>query len=204
MSLHEVRLAPDDSACGRAPTSMAAVPACAMCPGSSRPRAARRSTAEIATWSRTLSATSPGSCVRRPAARWWSPRRRPRPARLLLARDHADYSAALIGELPFFVEVNAPDAADRSAATSFTSVDVVGFCECDRPLIEVPGAGADRPRPAHRRPGRGAHPGRRDASGGDRRGARTLCCERSPTTGSSGCTPSCSATASSTWSRRAS
>jgi acyl-CoA hydrolase len=58
----------------------------------------------------------------------------------------ADYSAALIGEVPFFVEVNAQMPRTFGGNQLHIS-DVVGFCECDRPLVELPGpAPTDRDR----------------------------------------------------------
>src|SRR5262249_10049 len=52
----------------------------------------------------------------------------------------ADYSAALIGEVPFFVEVNAQMPRTFGGNQLHVS-DVVGFCESDRPLVELPGPG---------------------------------------------------------------
>jgi acyl-CoA hydrolase len=58
----------------------------------------------------------------------------------------AEYSAALIGEVPFFVEVNARTPRTFGANQLHVS-DVVGFCEGDFPLVEVPTpAGGDRDR----------------------------------------------------------
>ena len=51
---------------------------------------------------------------------------------------NSEYSAALIGEVPFFVEVNAQMPRTYGGNQLHFS-DVVGFCEADRPLIEVPG-----------------------------------------------------------------
>ncbi|HEY2260328.1 MAG TPA: acetyl-CoA hydrolase/transferase C-terminal domain-containing protein [Solirubrobacteraceae bacterium] len=56
----------------------------------------------------------------------------------------AEYTAALIGEVPFFVEVNAQTPRTFGGNQLHFS-DVVGFCESDRPLVEVPTpAGTDR------------------------------------------------------------
>jgi acyl-CoA hydrolase len=49
----------------------------------------------------------------------------------------AEYTAALIGEVPFFVEVNAQTPRTFGANQLHFS-DVVGFCESDHPLIEGP------------------------------------------------------------------
>jgi acyl-CoA hydrolase len=49
----------------------------------------------------------------------------------------ADYSAALIGEVPFFVEVNAQMPRTFGGNQLHIS-DVVGFCESDVPLVELP------------------------------------------------------------------
>lgn len=51
---------------------------------------------------------------------------------------NSEYSAALIGEVPFFVEVNAQMPRTFGGNQLHLS-DIVGFCECDRPLVEVPG-----------------------------------------------------------------
>jgi len=57
---------------------------------------------------------------------------------------NAEYSAALIGEVPFFVEVNTQMPRTFGANQLHIS-DVVGYCETDRPLVEVPG-----PKPTER------------------------------------------------------
>src|SRR5919112_523616 len=50
---------------------------------------------------------------------------------------HADYAAALIGEVPFFVEVN--HRMPRTYAENQVHVSqVVGWCEADYPLAELP------------------------------------------------------------------
>lgn len=50
---------------------------------------------------------------------------------------NAEYSAALIGEVPFFVEVN-PQVPRTFGANQLHVSDVVGFCEADYPMVEVP------------------------------------------------------------------
>jgi acyl-CoA hydrolase len=50
---------------------------------------------------------------------------------------NAEYAAALIGEVPFFVEVNARMPRTFGANQLHVS-DVVGFCEGDHALVEVP------------------------------------------------------------------
>ena len=58
----------------------------------------------------------------------------------------AEYSAALIGEVPFFVEVNA-QMPRTFGGNQLHFSDVVGFCEGDTPLIDVPTPpGGDRDR----------------------------------------------------------
>src|SRR5918994_1793629 len=55
---------------------------------------------------------------------------------------HADYAAALIGEAPFFVEVN--HRMPRTHGENQVHISqVVGWCEADYPLSEIP------PRPLH-------------------------------------------------------
>src|SRR5689334_23350775 len=49
----------------------------------------------------------------------------------------AEYTAAMIGEVPFFVEVNARTPRTFGGNQLHVS-DVVGFCEGDTPLVEVP------------------------------------------------------------------
>jgi acyl-CoA hydrolase len=49
----------------------------------------------------------------------------------------AEYTAALIGEVPFFVEVNAQTPRTFGGNQLHYS-DVVGFCEGETPLVEVP------------------------------------------------------------------
>lgn len=50
---------------------------------------------------------------------------------------HADYSAAMIGEVPFFVEANA--RAPRTYGGNQIHVSqVMGWCENDHPLVEIP------------------------------------------------------------------
>ena len=110
---------------------------------------------------------------------------------------NADYVAALIGHVPFFLEVNA-----RMPRTFGPQPDprlrVLGWCEADRPLVEVPPvapddrdraiAAADRradPRPARRC---------RSASAA----SRTRCSTRCATTATWASTPSCWPTGSST------
>jgi acyl-CoA hydrolase len=50
---------------------------------------------------------------------------------------NSEYSAALIGQVPFFVEVNARMPRTFGANQLHVS-DVVGFCESDHELVEVP------------------------------------------------------------------
>jgi acyl-CoA hydrolase len=50
---------------------------------------------------------------------------------------NAEYTAALIGEAPFFVEVNAQMPRTFGGNQLHVS-DVVGFCESDYPLVELP------------------------------------------------------------------
>lgn len=54
---------------------------------------------------------------------------------------HAEYVAPMIGELPFFVEVNHRMPRTFGANQLHVS-DVVGWCEADRPLVELPPAPA--------------------------------------------------------------
>src|ERR671916_825182 len=50
---------------------------------------------------------------------------------------HADYAAALIGEVPFFVEVN--HCMPRTYGENQVHVSqVLGWCEADYPLVELP------------------------------------------------------------------
>src|SRR5262249_28543748 len=50
---------------------------------------------------------------------------------------HAEYVAAFIGEVPFFVEVN--PRVPRTFGENQIHVDqVIGWCEADTPLVEVP------------------------------------------------------------------
>ncbi len=60
---------------------------------------------------------------------------------------HAEYTAALIGEVPFFVEVN-PSMPRTFGENQLHVSDVVGFCEADTPMIELPTP------PAHERDAR--------------------------------------------------
>ena len=90
-----------------------------------------------ATSSPRTSARCPGCCAAPPGARCSSPRRPTRPARLLLARLHAEYVAAMIGELPFFLEVNA--RMPRTFGENQIHVSqILGWCEADYPLVELP------------------------------------------------------------------
>lgn len=50
---------------------------------------------------------------------------------------NADYSAALIGEIPFFVQVN-PEMPRTFGGNQLHINDIVGFCEAKDPLIELP------------------------------------------------------------------
>src|SRR5215210_6256926 len=88
---------------------------------------------------------------------------------------HADYSAALIGEAPFFVEVN--HRMPRTYGENQVHVSqVAGWCEADYPLTELPA----------RRCRRGYDP------------SPTKCSGCSAITRTSGSTPSSSPTGSST------
>ena len=49
----------------------------------------------------------------------------------------ADYAAALIGKVPFFVEVN-PHVPRTTGANRLRPEDVVGWCEADYPLVALP------------------------------------------------------------------
>jgi acyl-CoA hydrolase len=60
---------------------------------------------------------------------------------------HAEYVAAMIGELPFFVEVNRQMPRTFGENQIHVS-EVVGWCEADYPLLELPKA---EPREADRR-----------------------------------------------------
>lgn len=51
---------------------------------------------------------------------------------------NAEYAAALIGEVPFFAEVNAQMPRTFGGNQLHVS-DVVGFCESDYPLVSLPG-----------------------------------------------------------------
>jgi acyl-CoA hydrolase len=50
---------------------------------------------------------------------------------------NADYTAAFIGRVPFFVEVN-PQMPRTSGRNHLHHTQVVGWCEADYPLLEVP------------------------------------------------------------------
>lgn len=52
---------------------------------------------------------------------------------------NAQYSAAMIGQVPFFVEVNAQTPRTFGSNQLHVS-DVLGWCEADHPLVEVPPA----------------------------------------------------------------
>jgi acyl-CoA hydrolase len=57
---------------------------------------------------------------------------------------HAEYTAAFIGEVPFFVEVNS--SVPRTFGGNQLHIsDIVGWCEADTPLVEVaPPSGSER------------------------------------------------------------
>ena len=62
----------------------------------------------------------------------------------LLRGANAEYTASLIGQVPFFVEVN--DRTPRTFGGNQLHVnDIVGWCENSTPMVEVPGpeVGAD-------------------------------------------------------------
>ena len=50
---------------------------------------------------------------------------------------HAEYMAPLIGEVPFFIEAN-PQLPRTFGENQVHVSDVVGWCEADYPLVEVP------------------------------------------------------------------
>jgi acyl-CoA hydrolase len=50
---------------------------------------------------------------------------------------HAEYTASFIGEVPFFVEVN-PCVPRTFGGNQLHVSDVVGWCEADTPLVELP------------------------------------------------------------------
>ena len=52
---------------------------------------------------------------------------------------NAEYTAAFIGEVPFFVEVGARTPRTFGGNQLHVS-DVLGYCESDHPMVEVPGA----------------------------------------------------------------
>jgi acyl-CoA hydrolase len=52
---------------------------------------------------------------------------------------NAEYTASFIGEVPFFVEINASMPRTFGGNQLHIS-DVVGYCEADTPLVEVPAA----------------------------------------------------------------
>ena len=52
---------------------------------------------------------------------------------------HADYSAALAGEMPVFLEANTRVPRTRGENQIHVR-DVVGWCQADYPLVELPGA----------------------------------------------------------------
>ena len=51
---------------------------------------------------------------------------------------NAEYTASLIGEVPFFVEVN-PSTPRTFGGNQLHVSEIVGWCENDRPMVEVPG-----------------------------------------------------------------
>ena len=115
---------------------------------------------------------------------------------------NAEYTAALIGEVPFFVEVNAQMPRTFGENQLHVS-DVVGWCEADYPLVEVP--------PRRRRPsatGRIAElvaeriPDGATLQAGIGAVPDMVLAPARATTATSASTPSCSATASSTSSSR--
>ena len=110
---------------------------------------------------------------------------------------HAEYTASFIGEVPFFVEVN-PSVPRTFGGNQLHISDIVGYCEADTPLVEVQPPAGDRARPQDRLAGRRADSRRRHAAGRHRRSARPGAGRCSSSTASWACTPSCSATASST------
>ena len=135
----------------------------------------------------------------------WSPRPSPpdRHGYFSLGR-HAEYVAAFIGEVPFFVEVNpqmprtfGEQPAPRQPTSSAGARPTTRWSRPRR-------ASRTETRPHDRRARRRAHPRRRHAAGRHRRGPRRGARACSATTASWACTPSCSATASSTSSSGAS
>jgi acyl-CoA hydrolase len=55
---------------------------------------------------------------------------------------HAEYVAPMIGEVPFFVEVN-PNVPRTFGSNQVHISQVVGWCEADYPMVEVPSREAD-------------------------------------------------------------
>jgi acyl-CoA hydrolase len=111
---------------------------------------------------------------------------------------HAEYAASMIGQVPFFVEVNR--RMPRTFGENQLHVsEIVGWCEADYGLVELP---SREPRDADRRiaelVAERILDGARSRRGSGR--SRTWSWGCSPTTATSACTPSCSATASSAWS----
>ena len=81
---------------------------------------------------------------------------------------NADYVAALIGKVPFFLEVN--ERMPRTfGLNQIHASQLLGFCEADRPLVEVPPAAPDERDRAIAACDRRADPRRRDAAGRHRR-----------------------------------
>ena len=112
---------------------------------------------------------------------------------------NADYVAALIGRVPFFLEANAQ--MPRTFGHNQIHISqVVGWCEADRPLVDVPPAAPDeRDRAIAARSSSGCPTARRCRSASA--ASPTRCSKCCATTASWGSTPSCSRTGSSTsWS----
>src|SRR4029079_4693329 len=60
---------------------------------------------------------------------------------------NADYVASLIGKVPFFLEVNAR-MPRTFGLNQIHASQLLGYCEADRPLVEVPPAQPDERAPA--------------------------------------------------------
>ena len=104
-----------------------------------------------------------------------------------------DYTASFIGEIPFFLEVN-PQMPRSWGRNQIHISQIAGWCEVDRPLIEVEPQTPTAARRRHRLPRRRTHPRRRDHPGRHRRHPQRDPRDARRTTSTSGSTPSCSPT----------
>jgi hypothetical protein len=113
---------------------------------------------------------------------------------------HAEYVASMIGEMPFFLEVNAQ--MPRTFGENQIHVSqILGWCEADYPLVELPPREGRGPTAASPSWSPSGFPTRRRSRPGSAP-CRTWCSRCWPTTETLVSTPSCSPPASSTWSRR--